>query len=135
MERDYVLERLPHRPPFLFVDGVISVGDSEISAYRNIELADEVFKGHFPDYPVYPGVLIIEGMAQTAGILLLTPGTTPLFAGIEKARFRSQVRPPCRLDYSVKVLQEKLGVVKVSATARVEEKTVASAVLLLARLR
>ena len=79
MERDFVLDRLPHRPPFLFVDGVISIGESEISAYRNIELADEVFKGHFPGYPIYPGVLIIEGMAQTAGILLLTPGSTPLF--------------------------------------------------------
>lgn len=132
IEKDFVTSRIPHRDPFLFVDGVLSVGENSIEAFREIKNTDPIFKGHFPEYPVYPGVLIIEGMAQAAAILLLKPGATPLFGGIEKARFRVQVRPPCRLEYSVTVIQRKLGLVKVKAIARVEEKIVAEAVLLLA---
>ncbi|MFZ2831110.1 MAG: 3-hydroxyacyl-ACP dehydratase FabZ [Mesotoga infera] len=133
MDREFVMSRIPHRDPFLMVDGVIEMGTSHIKAFKDINEKLEVFKGHFPNYPIYPGVLIIEGLAQTAGVLLLEPGSTPLFAGIERARFRGQVRPPCVLEYEVKVIQTKMGVVKVEAMASVEELPVAEAVLLLAR--
>lgn len=129
---EYVKSRIPHRSPFLLVDGVITEEEDSIIAFRDILPDDPVFKGHFPGYPVYPGVLIIEGLAQTAGILLLGQTTAvPLFLGIDKVRFRAEVKPGDRLAYHVKVKSRRMKVVTVDATARVDEKAVATSSLLL----
>ncbi len=133
MNIDEIMKILPHRQPFLLVDGVEEVGEDYIVAFKNISISDPVFGGHFPNYPIYPGVLIIEGLAQTAGLLLLKDAgdAIPLFLGIDNARFKKEVRPGDKLVYEVKVVQNKGTVVKVDAVAKVDGKTVAKATLLL----
>ncbi|ACM23953.1 MULTISPECIES: 3-hydroxyacyl-ACP dehydratase FabZ [Thermotoga] len=132
MNIDYVRSILPHRYPFLLVDGVIEESEDRIVAFKNISISDPVFQGHFPEYPIYPGVLIIEGLAQTAGILLLKDlEGIPLFLGIDEARFKKEVRPGDKLIYEVKKIGEKLGTVQVEGVAKVENTIVAKAKLLL----
>lgn len=102
-------------------------------AIKNVTISEIFFLGHFPEYPIYPGVLIIEGMAQTAGLLLLKPDqkAVPLFLGIDSARFKSPVRPGDVLRYEVEIVESKLNMVKVKAKASVDDRIVATAELLL----
>lgn len=127
------MQILPHRFPILLVDRVIERDEKRIVAIKNVTISEIFFLGHFPDYPIYPGVLIIEGMAQTAGLLLLKPEQklVPLFLGIDNARFKSPVKPGDVLKYEVEVIESKLNVVKVKAKASVDERIVATAELLL----
>ncbi len=131
---------LPHRYPFLLVDRVVDlqVGES-IVAYKNISVNEEVFNGHFPQAPIFPGVMIIEAMAQASGILgFKTIGKTPqdgsvyLFAGADKVRFRRQVVPGDRLQLEAKVISEKRGIWKFDCTASVDGELAASATILCA---
>ncbi len=117
----------------MLVDRVIERDEKRIVAIKNVTISEIFFLGHFPDYPIYPGVLIIEGMAQTAGLLLLKPEQklVPLFLGIDNARFKSPVKPGDVLKYEVEVIESKLNVVKVKAKASVDERIVATAELLL----
>ena len=133
MRVDEIMEILPHRYPFLLVDGVIRIEEDRIVAFKNVTINEPVFQGHFPNYPIYPGVLIIEGLAQTAGILLLKDleSAVPLFLGIDNARFKREVRPGDRMVYEVKVLQKRMGMVKVEGVAKVEDEVAAKATLLL----
>lgn len=133
MNIDEIMKILPHRYPFLLVDGVLENQEKKIIAYKNVSINDPYFQGHFPDYPIMPGVLIIEGLAQTAGILLmkdLKKDSIPLFLGIDKARFKKEVRPGDTLIYEIELLQEKMGMYKVKGIAKVETKVVASAELM-----
>lgn len=131
---------LPHRYPFLLVDRVteLNLGES-ICAYKNITTNEEVFNGHFPQAPIFPGVMIIEAMAQASGILgFKTMGTQPddgsvyLFAGADKVRFRRQVVPGDRLDLEAKVVSEKRGIWKFECSAHVDGSLAASATILCA---
>ncbi|MFT5116618.1 MAG: 3-hydroxyacyl-[acyl-carrier-protein] dehydratase [Kiritimatiellia bacterium] len=131
---------LPHRYPFLLVDRVVelTVGES-IVAYKNITVNEEVFNGHFPQAPIFPGVMIIEAMAQASGILGFktlnkTPqdGSVYLFAGADKVRFRRQVIPGDRLQLEAKVVSEKRGIWKFECTASVDGELAASATILCA---
>ncbi len=132
MNIDEIEKILPHRYPFLLVDGVEEIEEGYIRAFKNISISDPVFQGHFPEYPIYPGVLIVEGLAQTAGILLLRGiKGIPLFLGIDEARFKKEVRPGDKLVYEVKVLNKKMTVVTVNGKAKVDGKVVAKAKLLL----
>ncbi len=132
MNIDEILKILPHRHPFLLVDGVEEIGEDYIRAFKNISISDPVFQGHFPTYPIYPGVLIVEGIAQTAGILLLRGiDGIPLFLGIDEARFKREVRPGDRLVYEVWVKSRKLNIVTVEGKASVDGKLAAKARLLL----
>ncbi len=133
MNIDDIMKILPHRYPFLLVDGVIEKSENKIVAFKNISISDPVFQGHFPNYPIYPGVLIIEGLAQTAGLLLLdeSQDAVPLFLGIDSARFKKEVRPGDKLIYDVTVLQKRSTMVKVQAVAKVDGNVVAKAELLL----
>ena len=95
-----VLQYLPHRYPFLLVDKVLRHQDNSITAIKNITINEHFFQGHFPDAPVFPGVLILEALAQASGILVLKdPQLRPvrkslfLFVGIERARFKRPVVP------------------------------------------
>lgn len=133
MNIDEIIKILPHRYPFLLVDGVIEITENKIIAYKNVSINEPQFQGHFPDYPIMPGVLIIEGLAQTAGILLmkdLKENSIPLFLGIDKARFKREVRPGDKLIYEIEVIQEKMGMYKLKVNAKVENKTVTSAELM-----
>ncbi len=132
MNIDEIKKILPHRYPFLLVDGVEEIDEDYIRAFKNISISDLVFQGHFPEYPIYPGVLIIEGLAQTAGILLLRGiDGIPLFLGIDEARFKREVRPGDKLVYEVKVLSRKMSIVTVDGKAKVNGKVVAKSKLLL----
>ena len=93
-----VLKMLPHRYPFLMVDRVIDIrGDEHGIGIKNVTINEPQFQGHFPGNPVFPGVLMIEGMAQTAGVLCIaatgTQPTSVFFLTIDKAKFRKPVRP------------------------------------------
>lgn len=133
MNMEDIMRILPHRFPILLVDKVIERDEKKIVAIKNVTISEIFFLGHFPEYPIYPGVLIIEGMAQTAGLLLLKPDqkVVPLFLGIDSARFKSPVRPGDVLRYEVEIVESKLNVVKVKAKASVDDRIVATAELLL----
>ena len=99
-----VLKMLPHRYPFLMVDRVIDIrGDEHGIGIKNVTINEPHFQGHFPGDPIFPGVLMIEGMAQTAGVLCIastaTQPTSVFFLTIDKAKFRRPVRPGDTIEY------------------------------------
>lgn len=132
---------LPHRYPFLLVDKISLLNESKyIEGYKNISISDPVFQGHFPDYPIYPGVLIIEGMAQIGGVLIseklrLQDGEDSLknkiiyFMSIDKAKFRAPVFPGDKLVYKIELLQQRNLICSFKAKAFVDEKLVSEAEL------
>jgi 3-hydroxyacyl-[acyl-carrier-protein] dehydratase len=123
---------LPHRYPFLLVDKIIEL-EPKIKAVgiKNVTINEEFFQGHFPGQPIMPGVLIIEALAQVAGVLAFHSGATPsksvYFMSIEKAKFRRPVVPGDQLKLEVSILQHRGNVWKFSGSAVVEEKIVAEA--------
>ncbi|QPG04996.1 3-hydroxyacyl-ACP dehydratase FabZ [Salinimonas marina] len=127
-----ILELLPHRYPFLLVDRVTdyTLGES-IKAYKNITMNEPCFTGHFPDRPIFPGVLILEAMAQAAGVLgFKTMGKSDklyLYAGIDCARFKRPVVPGDKLEFDVSLVKERRGIWKFKGTASVEGETACSA--------
>jgi beta-hydroxyacyl-ACP dehydratase FabZ len=126
---------LPHRYPFLLVDRVLEMEPRKrIVALKNVTINEEFFNGHFPDHPVMPGVLIIEGLAQAAGILLMADEETRrnyllYFMGIDKARFRIPVRPGDQLRFEIDVLRARRSYCKVQGRALVDGKLASEAVL------
>ena len=133
-----ILDHLPHRYPFLLVDRVISCEPGKsIHAYKNLTINEPFFAGHFPGIPVMPGVLIMESLAQAAGILSFkTLGVKPddkslfYFAGIDKARFKRPVTPGDQLHLHVSILRQMRGIWKYAAEARVDGQVVAQAELM-----
>ncbi len=131
-----ILELLPHRYPFLLVDKIIEIDeDNSCIGIKNVSINEPQFQGHFPDRPIMPGVLIIEGMAQTAGAMCINSlgaGIQPqivYFMTIEKARFRKTVHPGDQLHYMVKKVRRRSNVWKFSCQALVEGVVVADAQL------
>lgn len=129
---------LPHKYPFLLVDRVDSmVAGESIEGYKNISISDHVFQGHFPGHPIYPGVLIIEGMAQAGGVLAFKSSTNEsefdnkvvYFMSIDKAKFRSPVVPGDKLIYKLSVLKHKGNIWVLDGKAYVDDKLVAEAEL------
>ena len=135
-----ILETLPHRYPFILVDKVISlVPNEKITAIKNVTINEEFFVGHFPNYPVMPGVLIIEALAQTAGILSFKSmnetaddNTLYFFVGIDNCRFKKPVVPGDVLNLNVSIEKVRGGVWKYNAIATVEDNTCAQAELMCA---
>jgi 3-hydroxyacyl-[acyl-carrier-protein] dehydratase len=128
---------LPHRYPFLLVDRIVSVEEGhKVVGIKNVSINEPFFQGHYPGYPVMPGVLVIEAMAQVgATLLLLMPeytGRIPLFAGIDKARFRRQVIPGDQLRIEVEILKLRGRVGKSYAVAYVGEEKAVEAELMFA---
>ncbi len=131
---------LPHRYPFLLVDRVVELVENErIVVYKNISGNEEVFQGHFPHFPVFPGVLIVEAMAQACGILGFksqdkTPddGSVYLFAGIDNVRFKRQVIPGDRVYIEAKIVNVKRGIWKFDCTSTVDDQLVTSATIMCA---
>jgi 3-hydroxyacyl-[acyl-carrier-protein] dehydratase len=124
MKISEIEEILPHRPPFLFVDEIVEISDTKIIAKRHVRDDEYFFKGHFPNEPIMPGVLIVEALAQTGAVMILRKmkGVIPLFLGIDKARFRRIVRPGDTLIMEVKLLRERGDIVKISGVARVGDE-------------
>ncbi|NQT06555.1 MAG: 3-hydroxyacyl-ACP dehydratase FabZ, partial [Candidatus Omnitrophica bacterium] len=125
---------LPHRYPFLLVDRVISEGENTVTGIKNVTCNEPFFQGHFPGRPVMPGVLIIESMAQVAGVLILSKmnreGFIPFFLGIDNARFRKPVVPGDQLVITITILKMKPKVCKVKAEAKVDGEVVSEGELL-----
>jgi len=127
---------IPHRYPFLLIDKIIKMEEDTITGIKQVTYNEPFFPGHFPQKAVMPGVLIIEALAQTGAVLLLSKpeyaGRLALFAGINKARFRQQVRPGDTLHLEVTLTRLRMGVGIATATAKVDEQVVCEAELMFA---
>ncbi len=141
MDIKEILDHLPHRYPFLLVDRVVDfeIGKS-IHAYKNISINEQFFTGHFPHHPVMPGVLIMEALAQAAGILSFkTMGAKPdddsvfYFVGIDNARFKRPVVPGDQLHLHVEIVRQMRGIWKYKVEARVDGEVAAQAELMCAQ--
>jgi 3-hydroxyacyl-[acyl-carrier-protein] dehydratase len=136
-----ILEYLPHRYPFLLVDRVLEVDPGKsIHAYKNLTINEPFFRGHFGHYPVMPGVLILESLAQAAGILsFITAGERPddhslfYFVGVDEARFKRPVVPGDQLHLHVEILKRMRGVWKYRAVGRVDGELAVEAELMCAK--
>jgi beta-hydroxyacyl-ACP dehydratase FabZ len=123
---------LPHRYPFLLVDRIVEMEAERIVGIKNVTNNEPFFQGHFPDFPVMPGVLIVEAMAQTAGVLVLKSipdrhRKLVLLVAIENARFRKPVVPGDTLRMEMKVIKRKASVAKMAGVATVDGAVVAEA--------
>ncbi len=139
MNREQIKSVLPHREPFLFLDEIVSVNSEEVVAKKNVSIEEDYFRGHFPNFPVMPGVLILEAMAQTCGVLgshimgkNANKNSVYLFAGIDKVRFKRKVLPGDVLTIKSKVLSEKRGIWKFISEAHVDNSLACKAEILCA---
>ena len=141
MDIQEILEHLPHRYPFLLVDRVLECEPGvRLKALKNVSVNEPMFTGHFPERPIFPGVLIMEAMAQATGILAFKtteskPDGTSLyyFAGIDNCRFKQPVVPGDQLIMEVQLVKQKRGIWKFTGEASVDGKVVASADLMCAQ--
>ncbi len=131
---------LPHRYPFLLVDRIIELEPSKmITGYKNVSISEPVFQGHFPNHPIYPGVMIIEGMAQAGGVLAFQSASKEeqdaakekvvYFMSIDKCKFRNPVVPGDQLVYKLTVIKNRGAVWHLDGKAYVDDKLVAEAEL------
>jgi len=131
MNINEIMQYLPHRYPFLLVDRIVDLQPGKsITGIKNVTFNEPFFQGHFPGQPIMPGVLIIEAMAQVAGIAAFSSGMegkAVYFMSIEKAKFRRPVVPGDQLRLEIKVLQQRGNVWKFSGAATVEGKLVSEA--------
>lgn len=133
MDIQRILSILPHRYPFLLVDRVVEcVPGSHIKAYKNVSVNEPFFQGHFPGVPIMPGVLILEALAQTGGLLAAAgmgdlADKLFLFTGLDGVKFRRQVVPGDRLDLECSNMRMKLKLCKMEARAFVDGKLAAEA--------
>ncbi|GGP24494.1 3-hydroxyacyl-ACP dehydratase FabZ [Silvimonas amylolytica] len=140
MDINDIVKYLPHRYPFLLVDRVVELElGKSIKAIKNVTINEPFFQGHFPGYPVMPGVLIMEALAQAAGVLsfksegrMPSDGTLYFFAGIDNARFKRQVLPGDQLTLCVEMVAQKRGIYKYQAKAYVGDELAAEADLMCA---
>jgi 3-hydroxyacyl-[acyl-carrier-protein] dehydratase len=115
MNQEEIKQIIPHRDPFILVDEVESLTADSIVAYKHVTGEEDFFRGHFPSYPVMPGVLIIEALAQAGAIVFLSRdefrGKIAFFAGIDKARFKRQVVPgdTIRLEVTMTKMRSSIG--------------------------
>lgn len=130
-----IREILPHRYPMLLVDCIVELEPERIVGIKNVTINEPFFEGHFPEFPVMPGVLIVEAMAQVAGVLVLKEmadrkNRLVLLASIEQAKFRRPVLPGDQLRIEMKVSKRKASVAKMHGTATVNGVVVAEAEVL-----
>ena len=130
-----ILKILPHRFPFLLVDGVeeIEPGKS-ITAYKNVSFNDNFFQGHFPNNPVMPGVLQVEAMAQASGVMALygdeeSAGKTMLFMSVDKVKWRKPVRPGDKLVMKIELIKSRRGIIICEGKSYVNDALVCEAEL------
>src|SRR5436305_10818700 len=130
-----IREILPHRYPMLLVDSIVELEAERIVGIKNVTVNEPFFAGHFPDFPVMPGVLIIEAMAQVAGVLVLSQivdrkSKLVLLASIEEAKFRRPVRPGDQLRIEMKIARRKATIAKMFGTATVDGAVVSEAIMM-----
>ena len=127
LSKDFIKDYLPHRDPMLFIDNVISLEENQIIAESFVDPKADYFKGHFPDMPVMPGVLIIESVAQAGALLVsltrgLTEGKFIAFSSVEKVKFRHSVLPREKITIHVEIEKIRLPFYKFKGVARVQNK-------------
>lgn len=136
-----ITDYLPHRFPFLLVDRVLQIEEGKsIRAVKNVSFSDQFFQGHFPDKPIMPGVLIVEALAQTAGILALRTrdmvlkdhGVVFYLASTDKTRFKRPVVPGDNLVLDAKIINERKSMMKFTCEALVDENLACSTELMIA---
>jgi 3-hydroxyacyl-[acyl-carrier-protein] dehydratase len=139
LDIDAILERLPHRYPFLMVDRVVNVVPGKsIVACKNVSANEAYFQGHFPGYPVMPGVLILEALAQAGGVLAWESVSAEeriwilYLVGIEETRFKQVVRPGDQLMLHVELIKRRRNLWRFAARAEVDGKVVAETQILMA---
>jgi 3-hydroxyacyl-[acyl-carrier-protein] dehydratase len=130
---------LPHRYPFLLIDRVTDiVPNTSLVGFKNVTIGEQIFQGHFPGHPIYPGVMILEGMAQAGGILAFqsmdmteeeASQKVVYFMSINGAKFRAPVRPGDRLEYHMSVVKHKGSIWVLSGKAYVDDVLVSEAEL------
>lgn len=131
---------IPHRFPFLLIDRVTDLQSGEsIYAYKNVSISEHIFQGHFPGHPIYPGVMIVEGLAQAGGVLAFksmseedqknTESKVVYFMSIDKCKFRAPVTPGDRLEYHVSVIKQKGAIWLLKGEAYVDGKLTTEAEL------
>ncbi len=138
IEINEIKDMLPHRYPFLFVDRVLEVSETGIKAIKNVTVNEEYFNGHFPAYPVMPGVLQVEALVQAAGIWVVlrnkergtfNPDAKTLFTSIEEMKFKRPVVPGDQLVLEAEYIKDKLGVWWFKATASVDGKVACTGIV------
>ena len=136
MEIREIMEILPHRYPLLLVDKIVEFEEGKrIVGIKNVSINEPVFQGHFPGFPLFPGVYILEAMAQVGGILMIKSLNLEIgryavvFAGIDDARFKRPVFPGDRLVMELETISLKRALSKMKGTATVDGQVVAEAVL------
>lgn len=129
-----IMACLPHRYPFLMIDRIIGIeGDDRAIGIKNVTYNEPIFQGHFPGQPIFPGVLIIEGMAQTAGAVVIAQESKKgnkhivYMLTIDKAKFRKPAGPGDRLEYHIEKIQRRRTVGRYAAKAIVDGQVVAEA--------
>lgn len=134
MDIQAILKHLPHRYPFLLVDRILDwVPNQKITGLKNVTINEPFFQGHFPGSPIMPGVLILEALGQTGGVLAMasTPetqeGTLMFFMGFDQVKFRKPVVPGDQLILDLEIIKKRAKVIKLEGKARVEEQIVAEA--------
>jgi len=131
---------IPHRYPFLLLDRVTEIKEnSSLVGFKNVTIGDNVFQGHFPGHPIYPGVMILEGMAQAGGILAFksmgnmteeeAATKVVYFMSIDRAKFRAPVKPGDRLEYRISVIKNKGQIWVLDGKAYVDDVLVSEAEL------
>lgn len=140
MDVNEIQKIIPHRYPFLLLDRVTKIEENKsLVGYKNVTIGDNVFQGHFPGHPIYPGVMILEGMAQAGGILAFksmgdmteeeAATKVVYFMSIDNAKFRSPVKPGDRLEYRISVIKNRGQIWVLEGKAFVDDVLVSEAEL------
>lgn len=137
MDIEQIKQTIPHRYPFLFVDKVTEIEEGKrVTGMKNVTINEPFFQGHFPDYPVMPGVLILEALAQVGAIAVLgieeNKGKIGFLAGVDKCRFKRQVKPGDQLKLEVEIIRMKGPIGKGKGIATVDGEVACEAEIMFA---
>lgn len=137
MDIQDIMKHIPHRYPFILIDRILELEPNKrVVGLKNVSINEPFFQGHFPGTPIMPGVLILEAMAQTSGVLAIASlekdreGALMYFMGLDQVKFRKMVVPGDQLIMELKVLKQRAKIMKLEGVARVDGQTAAEAQLM-----